>query len=182
MSRHDFRFLSRPSVTGQGRFLDVYSKEPLIRGDALAIRQLEHKFPSPDLRTDGLNPDARLFVQLTDSGLLECLTVFDGSARRSPVILTRKRAVLVNETKQEDPSGGVDYQQSGGWSSAHRVRPYIAGGSALVPTPSTSFFAAAMSIWVPAGWQTIRVTRSESVEPERAYWPTTQGRSTVCGR
>ncbi len=66
----------------------------------LAISQLEHKLPSPDLRADGLNPDACLFAQLTDSGLLECLAVFDGSARRGPVVSTRKHPVFVNEPKQ----------------------------------------------------------------------------------
>jgi hypothetical protein len=56
------------------------------------IGELEHELPSPDFRADRRDQDAGLFPQLADGGLLECLTDFDGAARRSPIILSREGA------------------------------------------------------------------------------------------
>jgi hypothetical protein len=58
MSHHDFHLLSGPLISGQCCFFGFDPKEPF---DMLAIRELEHELPLPDLRPDRFYLNAGLF-------------------------------------------------------------------------------------------------------------------------
>ena len=52
MSHHDSRLFNGPLISGQCCFFGFDSKEPFVCHDMLAIRELEHELPLPDLRPD----------------------------------------------------------------------------------------------------------------------------------
>ena len=56
------------------------------------------------LKADILHPNARLFLELSDCSLFERLSVLNAAARCSPVVLSRERAIHVDEAEKENPS------------------------------------------------------------------------------
>src|SRR4051794_29110686 len=85
----------------------------------LAVRHLKREQPPSDLRADGLHANAGLFPELPACRLFERFAMLDAAARRGPVILTRKSAGPVDETKQQHPPERIENQQSGGWTRTH---------------------------------------------------------------
>ena len=119
MLGHDLYFVGRPSGPGKGLVPGCHEEETLVRHDTLAVRQLKHELSLSHLRAHLVPPDAGLFLKLSDCGLLECLTILDGAARRGPVVLPGERSRLVNEPKEKNSSDRVQNEQPGGWTAAH---------------------------------------------------------------
>lgn len=107
MVGHDLRFLGSPSVAGQIPFLGFNEEEPLIRHDMLAVWQSKHERPLRYLRAGIFCPNTRLFLKFSDRCLLEGLPFLKAPAGGGPVILAGKRARLMNEVEEQDPSGAV---------------------------------------------------------------------------
>ena len=105
MVDHDLRLVRGPSIARKrSSVLDLDEKEPLIRRNALTVRQLKHKFTPPRFGANSLHPNASLFLELADCGLFECLSLLDSTARRSPVLLACQSAYLVNEVEEQNSS------------------------------------------------------------------------------
>ena len=83
MLGHDLHFVGRPSGAGKSFVPGCHEKEPLVRQDTLAVRQLKHEFPPPHLKAHIVSAHAGLFLKLANRGLLEGLAILDGSARRA---------------------------------------------------------------------------------------------------
>ena|SRR6516162_886082 len=67
-------------------------------------------------RVGARTPSARLEARLI---LLECFAFFYATARRGPVVLSSKCAILKDEPKQKNPPSGHNDQESSRPSAAH---------------------------------------------------------------
>src|SRR5450755_710643 len=116
MFGHDFLFQGRPSLTRQRCVGGFDQKETLIRRHMLAIGHLQREQSSSDLGADRLRANAGLFPELPVGALFERFAVLNATARCGPEILPCKSAALMDESKQQQPSGRIENQQSGGWT------------------------------------------------------------------
>ena len=106
----------------------------------LALRQLKHKLPLSHLRADICDQNTGFLLKLADRGLLERLSLLDAAARGGPVVLSRKRALLVKKPEKQDATCAVQDQEPGGWSATPSVQlhaGFIAKNAAAAATLPT---------------------------------------------